>query len=279
MVAVASLSYGKDSMAMIHVARDVLGWPLERVVTVDTWATETLLADWPDVVTFKEHADREILRRWGIAVEHISSTDKRGRKWTFERLFHQARVRGNRAGEAIGWPMISHCWANSRLKMNAFRRVDILTAGCVHYVGIAADEPERVARQQARENVRLPLVDAGWTEADCRAWCEAEGLLSPAYQYTARSGCFFCPEQPLEQLRILRERHPELWAIMLAWDADSPRPFKANHHKGHPGKSLREIEERFTLADRGALPTGHRFQWGRMDTYSRQIQMEIPAGG
>lgn len=271
---VASLSYGKDSLAMLHVIRDVLAWPLDRIITVDTWATDTLLADWPDVVCFKAYADGEIRRRWGLKVEHLASTDKRGRKWTFERLFHQARKRGNRPGENIGWPMISHCWANSRLKMNAIRQMEVMTAACQHYIGIAADEPKRIAHHAARPGILMPLVTAGWTEPMCREWCEREGLLSPTYSYAARSGCFFCAEQPLDQLRVLRDKHPDLWALMLRWDAESPRPFKASHHAGHPGRTLREIEERFTLDDRGALPKGHRFHWARMASYGAQMTME-----
>ena len=60
---VASISYGKDSMAMLHVIVDVLKQPLDRIVTADTYATETLLADWPDVVAFKQLADQEIFKR------------------------------------------------------------------------------------------------------------------------------------------------------------------------------------------------------------------------
>ena len=71
---VASLSYGKDSIAMIHVIKDVLHLPLDRIITADVWATDTIPAELPPMVEFKEYADEEIKRRWGIEVEHFCAT-------------------------------------------------------------------------------------------------------------------------------------------------------------------------------------------------------------
>lgn len=71
---IASLSYGKDSLAMIHVIRDVLDIPLDRIITADVWATDTIPAELPPMVEFKEKADRIIKERWGIEVEHLCAT-------------------------------------------------------------------------------------------------------------------------------------------------------------------------------------------------------------
>lgn len=71
---IASLSYGKDSLAMLHVIRDVLDWPLDRIITAEVWATDTIPADLPPMVEFKEKADKAILERWGIKVEHFCAT-------------------------------------------------------------------------------------------------------------------------------------------------------------------------------------------------------------
>lgn len=48
----------------------------------------------------------------------------------------------------------------------------------VQYLGIAADEPERIERH-IKPNVILPLVLLGWDEAYCRHWCKENDLLSP----------------------------------------------------------------------------------------------------
>lgn len=72
----------------------------------------------------------------------------------------------------------------------------------MQYLGIAADEPERIARHQQKENIRLPLVEIGWDEAYCRQWCEENDLLSPIYTTATRGGCWFCHNQGVDQLRL-----------------------------------------------------------------------------
>lgn len=125
----------------------------------------------------------------------------------------------------------------------------------VQYLGIAADEPERIARHQQKENIRLPLVEIGWDEAYCRQWCEENDLLSPIYTTATRGGCWFCHNQGVEQLRLLRKNYPDLWALLLKWDADSPTTFKPDGHTVH------DFDKRFELEDKGVIDTKKRFYW------------------
>lgn len=57
----------------------------------------------------------------------------------------------------------------------------------VQYLGIAVDEPERIKRHD-KPGFKMPLVEIGWTEADCRKWCEERDLLSPIYTTATRGG-------------------------------------------------------------------------------------------
>jgi hypothetical protein len=57
----------------------------------------------------------------------------------------------------------------------------------VQYLGIAADEPERIERH-TKPGIKLPLVEIGWDEAYCRKWCEENDLLSPIYTTATRGG-------------------------------------------------------------------------------------------
>ena len=57
----------------------------------------------------------------------------------------------------------------------------------VQYLGIAADEPERIVRH-TKDGFMLPLVEIGWDEAYCRKWCEENDLLSPIYTTATRGG-------------------------------------------------------------------------------------------
>lgn len=72
---VLSLSYGKDSLACLE-AIHILGLPLDRIVHAEVWATDTIPADLPPMVEFKKKADKIILERYGIIVEHICAVER-----------------------------------------------------------------------------------------------------------------------------------------------------------------------------------------------------------
>lgn len=133
----------------------------------------------------------------------------------------------------------------------------------VQYLGIAADEPERIQRH-TKPNVILPLVLIGWDEAYCRQWCEENDLLSPIYSSASRGGCWFCHNQGVDQLRQLRHNYPDLWRLLLKWDIDSPITFKPDGHTVH------DFDKRFEYEDEGKIPTDRRFKWRMVDELNAQ---------
>lgn len=137
----------------------------------------------------------------------------------------------------------------------------------VQYLGIAADEPKRAERHQKRDNILLPLVEIGWTEDDCWKWCEERGLLSPIYTTATRGGCWFCHNQSIGQLRLLRKNYPEYWQLLLKWDKDSPVSFKPD------GRTVHDFDRRFQLEDEGFITAQQRFRWSMLD--NPYIQMEL----
>lgn len=247
---ILSLSYGKDSMACFG-ACEQLGWPIDRVVTADVWATDTIPADLPPMVEFKAKADEIIKKRWGIEVEHIRSS------CTYEQRFYHKRGKRTKysPGENRGWPHMKGAWCQSDIKMPPLKAIE--KGGNIIYVGIAADEPNRF--HNLSDTKRSPLVESGWTEDDCRKWCEENDLLSPIYTTTARGGCWFCHNQSVNQLRLLRRNYPELWALMLKWDLDSPVSFKPDGHTVH------DFDMRFDAEDKGLITPGDKsFRWEKL---------------
>ena len=147
-------------------------------------------------------------------------------------------------------------WCNRDLKQPAFRAANQDKG--IYYLGIAADEPNRF--HNLTETKKSPLVEAGWTEDDCRRWCEDNGLLSPIYTTATRGGCWFCPNQGVGQLRLLRKNYPELWALMLKWDKDSPVAFKSD------GRTVHDFDRRFQLEDEGLIASDDKiFRWSMLD--------------
>ncbi|MCI9408183.1 MAG: hypothetical protein HFJ89_00005 [Oscillospiraceae bacterium] len=242
---ILSLSYGKDSLACLG-SIEKLGLPLDRIIHAEIWATDTIPADLPPMVEFKTKADKIIKERYGITVEHVCSTNIdgiKGDKITFEDgfyhvlnsgkyagsikgfpmqqgqwcqklklsalktandIFYSKRQRGNRVGEIIGFPMIGACELQRALKVSPIRKAP---KNCISYIGIAYDEPKRF--KTLSDTKISPLVMAEWTESKCYDWCKQNDLLSPIYENTKRGGCWFCPNQPVEQLRLLRKNYPD----------------------------------------------------------------------
>ena len=50
---ILSLSYGKDSLACLGAIKK-LGLPLDRIIHAEIWATDTIPADLPPMIEFKE---------------------------------------------------------------------------------------------------------------------------------------------------------------------------------------------------------------------------------
>lgn len=284
---ILSLSYGKDSLACLGAIEE-LGWPIDRIVHVEVWATDTIPADLPPMVEFKAKADKIIRERWGIEVEHLCAT-RNGEKLTYEKLFYHIpkrkeakRTNGDWGGEAQR--MAAH---NRELVQETQRRVlssaSLSSRGTgvpaisnarfstgpiaqgaktniVQYLGIAADEPERIERH-TKHGFKMPLVEIGWDEAYCRKWCEERDLLSPIYTTATRVGCWFCHNQGIDQLRLLRKTYPDLWKLLLKWDNDSPVTFRADGHTVH------DYDRRFQLEDEGLIcPDDKIFRWEMLES-------------
>lgn len=119
----------------------------------------------------------------------------------------------------------------------------------IHYIGIAADESDRI------RDKRYPLVEWGWTEADCLKYCYEKGFdFGGLYKIFHRVSCWCCPLQSLEELRQLRKHFPELWKQLEEWQLKTWRKFRADF-------SVQELEIRFQLEEERAakgLPiSGH----------------------
>ena len=245
---ILSLSYGKDSLACLGAIEE-LGLPLDRIIHAEVWATDTIPADLPPMAEFKKKADKIIFEKFGLNVEHIRS------EITFEELFYKKWKSGSKnEGKIYGFPTIAAKACTSQLKTNLLKKAQ---KNCITYIGIAIDEPSRF--HNFTENIKSPLVEAEWTEEMCREWCEENNLLSPIYTSSTRGGWWFCHNQSIGQLRMLRKNYPDLWNLLLKWDVDSPVSFKPDGHTVH------DFEKRFALEDKGVVPCDRKFRWKMLE--------------
>ncbi len=185
------------------------------------------------MVEFKKKADAIIKKKYGIEVEHIFAK-RNGNKLTYENQFYTKHETGKFKNTIYGFPLIKDAWCNSRLKVKALEDIkkNEKTKKVIRYIGIALDEPKRLNKLNGVTKIS-PLAAIGWTEEDARKWCEENDLLSPIYTTATRDGCWFCHNQSIDQLRLLRKNYPELWKLLMKWDLDSPVSFRPDGHTVH----------------------------------------------
>lgn len=254
---IASLSYGKDSIVIPAICKRH-GLPLDRIVHVEIMATPTIHADLPPMVEFKKKADKIIKERYGIEVEHITAPK------SYEEYFYSVFQKGKHKGKIYGFPMQSGAWCNSRLKvsmLNQFNKADT-----TQYLGICADEPNRIERLDGTNKIPLP-AQLGYTEKMCYDLAKSLDLLSPIYENATRGGCWFCHNQSVDQLRKLRKKYPEYWELMLKWDKDSPTTFRPDKHTIH------DFDKRFSMEENGFIDVEKPFKWSMLN--NPYIQLEF----
>lgn len=103
------------------------------------------------------------------------------------------------------------CKANSALKTKPISDFyKGLNENFIQFVGIAADEPERLKRMIGTNKVSL-LAKYGYTKQLDYNLCKKFGLLSPVYDFSSRGGCWFCPNASIKEYAHTKSEHPELW--------------------------------------------------------------------
>lgn len=83
--------------------------------------------------------------------------------------------------------------------------------------------------------------------------------MAPTYESSFRDGCWMCHNQGVNQLRRLRKNYPELWSLLMKWDADSPVSFKPDGHSVH------DYDRRFHLEDEHLLSPDGPFFWKKLE--------------
>lgn len=224
---IVSFSGGKDSTAMILRMLEE-GWRVDEILFCDTGLEFEEM--YKHIDKLEMYINRPITRL------------KPERSFEYMLLEYMPRRKNpdliGRKG--CSWAGPRNRWCTAVLKyrvINHYLRERAKQYELVQYIGIAADEPQRI------HSFNYPLVKWNMTEADCLAYCKERGFdWDGLYDIFHRVSCWCCPLQPLEELRKLRKHFPELWKQLRDWDNRTWRSFRSDY-------SVEQLEIRFALEE------------------------------
>lgn len=138
---IASCSFGKDSMATILLALEH-GEPLDEVVYCEVMFDAETSGEIPEHRDFIYNVALPFIERAGIPVK-VLRPEK-----TMKDFFYQKRGEKSKyCGKMLGFPMVGRCELNGHAKVKTLKAYwKEQPPDSVQYIGIAADEPRRLAR-------------------------------------------------------------------------------------------------------------------------------------
>lgn len=129
-------------------------------------------------------------------------------------------------------------WGTAK-KRNLIRKA--IGPDAIEYVGIAADERERVKDDPGK---LYPLVDWGMTERDCLIYCRERGWTweqdgVDLYDILSRVSCWCCGNKNLKELEAMYRRLPKWWGYLEGLQSRIDRPFRRD------GRTVFDLRESF----------------------------------
>ena len=202
----ASISFGKDSAAMLLKIIEK-GLPLDKVVFYDV--RDSLLP---------------VIRDYGA--EYVELKPKR--PFFYDMLEKPVKHRDGTTSCGYRWCGGACRWGTAA-KVSA---IDRETRGYTVYVGIAADETPRIAKERAANKV-LPLVDFNMTETECLQYCRENGISwdeggVDLYEVLDRVSCWCCRNKNLKELRGIYENLPGYWEKLVSLENQIGENMKAS---------------------------------------------------
>lgn len=235
---VVSLSGGKDSTAVLLRMIEI-GEHIDEVIFCDSTVEFPTMYD--HINKLKEYSENH-----GIKFTILKSPHD------FEYFMFEIPIKSDKYGDhkGYGWPLTNTGWCNSYLKVRVINRyLSSLRKkyNIIQCIGLCADEEYRVKRKSNdKRGRRYPLVEWGWSEADCLNYCYSRGYdWGGLYRIFERTSCWCCPLQPVKCLKNLYKYHPELWRKLEEWEdrlnesGQYHTKFKAGYYTVH------QLSERF----------------------------------
>ena len=236
---VASLSCGKDSLAMVLRLMEE-NRPLDFCVMYDTEM------EFKSIYNNLEKV-KPVLEKYGCQTVVL----KPDTSFLYDMLIRP--VNQGKPTEHYGYDWCGGCarWRTAQ-KTGAINAFLTGLGDYYQYVGIAYDEPKRIGYRNGKT---YPLVEWKMTERDCLEYCYSHGWnwneATPKtesgyidlYSILDRVSCWCCCNKNLKELRNIYHYLPDYWAMLKGMQSRIDRPFRRD------GKTIFDLEERFKQED------------------------------
>ena len=233
---IASVSFGKDSLAMLlRLIEEKM--PLDTVVFYNTGM------EFESIYHIRDKM-KPILKTNGI--EYVELHPEEPFLFAmFEKKIKYRKQPGYHYGyQWCGGP----CRWGTHEKLVAIKRYKkSLEDDVTDYVGIAFDESRRFEKAKV-EGKTLPLVQWKMKEQDCLQFCHTRGWSwvedgIELYDILDRVSCWCCANKNYKELENIYLHLPKYWQRLRNFQAKMDRPMKG-FYKGEP-RGVFELEERF----------------------------------
>lgn len=229
---IVGLSGGKDSMATAIIMH-WLDIPFSTI-TAEVWWKEGITGENPYHYEFLHDIALPAIRSWGYETNVV-----RSKKTAFEYMTTPISKSKypERVGKLRGFPLCGKCGIQRDCKTRPCEKFYKERNGARAILGLASNEKDRVLSASAKQ-VSSALDLLGIEEWCAFPICIGEGLLSPSYRFTDRGGCWFCPNQKLQEWAVLYNDFPHLWEELKVIQ-DMPNKIQENITRT---KTLHDIE-------------------------------------
>lgn len=218
---IASVSFGKDSVAMLLMLIEK-GYPLTEVMFYDTGM------EFNAIYTVKGQVEK-ILEKHTIPLTVL----KPERPFMYDML--EKPVHSKQKGDHLGYGWCGGlCRWGTRDKLNALDKY-AKEKDAVVYIGIAADEPQRLTRME--DYKRAPLAEWGIIEQQALEYCWNNDIHwwengIDLYNILDRVSCWCCCNKNQKELKNIYTYLPEYWEKLLTLQNQLTRPMK--RFRTHP---------------------------------------------